>query len=653
MVEVSLESERSHYGKAFPLKLRPETTMNFVQLQEYMMQTAVLEKASEHGAVLFEGFDVRSAEEFAAVLLKCGIKAMEYVGGAAVRRLIVGREGGTGLQIVTTNESPPSEPIPFHHELAQTPSMPDHICFFCVESFVDKGGATPLCRSDAVLDEIRRSYPDFVAALEQGVKYVKVTPAVDDASSALGRSWKSMYGVETKEEAEKAMLDKGWTWEWLEGDDCRITSPVLPAIRVASNGRRAFCNQIVAAYTGWIDSRNEPSKAVVFADGAPMPEDAMKAVVGLMQDMQFAHPWKKGDFVIVDNSVTCHSRQPFSGGPRKVVAAIGRGKSDTAGIPHFVLSSGDVMPSVGLGCWKLGNAEEVVYRAIRDGYRLIDSAADYGNEEATGKAIKRAIDEGICTRSELFVVSKLWNSFHGRVDVGLDKTLKDLQLNYVDLYLIHFPIAQKFVPVETRYPPEWFYDPSASHPRMEFDADTTYQDTWRGMEALVDNGKARNIGCCNVGTTHLRQVFAYARIKPTVLQVEMHPYNSQKGLLRFAREHGLQTMAFSNLGPLSYVELGGATMDMSLLKHTTILGIAQDVGKSPAAVVLRWGVQRGTIIIPKTANFERLKANLALFDFALTDDHMAAIDGLNKNQRFNDPGVFCELAFNTYCPIYE
>ena len=168
----------------------------------------VLTAASQYGAVMFSGFEIKSGEEWSAVLGKTGIKEMPYIGGAAVRNLIVGSEDRMNdMQIVTTNESPPSEPIPFHHELAQTPNPPSHINFYCLKNEA-VGGSTPILRSDLVYDWLLENHPEFTKnAEEKGVKYVKVAPEEDDPSSALGRSWKSMYGVQTKEEAEKAAAE--------------------------------------------------------------------------------------------------------------------------------------------------------------------------------------------------------------------------------------------------------------------------------------------------------------------------------------------------------------------------------------------------------------------------------------------------------------
>lgn len=288
----------------------------------------MIKAASEYGAVLFSGFEIKSGEEWASVLYKTGIKEMNYVGGAAVRKLIVGNDQRMeNMQILTTNESPPSQQIPFHHELAQTPNPPDYICFYCLENDAE-GGSTPLIRSDFVYDYLAAKDPAFIAKVEElGVKYIRVAPEEDDASSALGRSWKSMFHVQTKEQAEAEMAKQGSTWEWLENGDCRVISQKLPAVRVSSNGNKVFYNQVIAAYTGWNDKRNVSKNAVVFGDGSALPDDTIMDLAEFMQKNGCAYRWTPGKFVIVDNSVTYHSRQPFNG-VRRVLAAIGKGLKD-------------------------------------------------------------------------------------------------------------------------------------------------------------------------------------------------------------------------------------------------------------------------------------------------------------------------------------
>ena len=325
-------------------------------------------------------------------------------------------------------------------------------------------------------------------------------------------------------------------------------------------------------------------------------------------------------------------------------------------IPALTVAGGAQMPVVGLGLWKIDKSQvaDTVLAAIRAGYRHLDSACDYGNEKEVGEGIRRAIDEGLCTREQLWVTSKLWNTYHhpDHVVMAMDQTLEDLGLEYLDLYLIHFPIALEFVPFETRYPPEWVFDPAAEMPMMQ-PAAIPLQDTWQAMETLVDSGLARHIGVCNYGVSLMRDLLNYARIAPAVLQVESHPYLTQQKLMRFCAEQDIAATAFSPLGALSYLELDMASQQESVLEQASVKAIAARVGKTAAQVVLRWGVQRGNAIIPKTSKTERLIENAAIFDFELTGDDMAQINALNRNQRFNDPGEFAEKAFNTFFPIYE
>lgn len=314
------------------------------------------------------------------------------------------------------------------------------------------------------------------------------------------------------------------------------------------------------------------------------------------------------------------------------------------------------MPAVGLGLWKIDRdaVGPLVEQAIRDGYRHLDSACDYGNEAEAGMGLERALAAGLCRREDLWVTSKLWNTYHEprHVRPALERTLRDLRIEYLDLYLVHFPIALAYVPFETRYPPGWFFDPAAEQPCMR-PVKVPLGETWAAMERLVDEGLVRRIGVCNYGVGLLRELLATARIPPAVLQVEMHPLLSQEKLLRFCRESGIAVTAFSPLGAPSYVPLGMAAEADSLLGHSTITRIATEVGRTPAQVLLRWGVQRGTAVIPKTSRPERLAENLSIFDFGLSAAQMAAVDRLDQGRRFNDPGVFCERAFNTFFPIYE
>ncbi len=314
------------------------------------------------------------------------------------------------------------------------------------------------------------------------------------------------------------------------------------------------------------------------------------------------------------------------------------------------------MPKVGFGLWKIPQdiCADAVYEAIKAGYRHLDSACDYGNEVQVGEGIKRAIDEGICTREDLWITSKLWNTYHAKehVQQAIERSLSDLQLDYLDLYLIHFPIAQPFVAFDDRYPPEWITDPSAANPKMEL-APVPLFETWHAMESLVEKGLTKEIGVCNYNTGLLNDLMAYAKIKPAMLQVESHPYLTQERLMKLAKQYDIQVTAFSPLGALSYLELDMAGAAESVLEQSVVKAAAQRLGKTAAQVVLRWGVQRGNAIIPKTSKPERLVENLAIFDFELSQQEMVDINALNSNRRFNDPGHFCEEAFNTFYPIYD
>jgi D-xylose reductase len=314
------------------------------------------------------------------------------------------------------------------------------------------------------------------------------------------------------------------------------------------------------------------------------------------------------------------------------------------------------MTDIGLGLWKIPNEDcaETVYKAIELGYRHLDSACDYGNEVDVGQGISRALADGLCKREDLSITSKLWNTYHApeHVKPALEKILTDLKLDYLDTFLIHFPIAQAFVPFEERYPPEWLFDPDAENPAMKL-APVPLHKTWQAMEDLVNEGTVKQIGVCNYNSSLLHDLMSYATIKPAQLQIESHPYLTQESLIRLAKSYGMSVTAFSPFGALSYIELDMAAAEESVFLQDIVIQCARKYNKTPAQVVLRWGVQRGCSVITKTTKVERLKENLDVFDFALTEQEMKAISALNKNRRFNDPGHFCEAAFNTFYPIYD
>jgi D-xylose reductase len=226
--------------------------------------------------------------------------------------------------------------------------------------------------------------------------------------------------------------------------------------------------------------------------------------------------------------------------------------------------------------------------------------------------------------------------------------LQDLQLEYVDEYLIHFPISMEYVPIDKKYPPEW----TNLEGKMVLVANDMCA-TWKALEDLCDKGLLKTIGVCNFSTQLLRQILSICRVRPATLQIELHPHNSQEKLVRFARDAGLRVTSFSVFGASSYIELNMATSDELLMQDETICDIARIKNKTPAQVLLRWAIQRNTNPLCKTSDSKRMSENRNVFDFYLTADEMAQINALNKNRRYNDPGAFCEPGMGTFCPIYD
>ena len=307
-----------------------------------------------------------------------------------------------------------------------------------------------------------------------------------------------------------------------------------------------------------------------------------------------------------------------------------------------MLRGGRAIPSIGFGCWKISKdvCASSVYSAIKSGYRHIDSACDYGNEKEVGEGIAKAIQEGVCTREELWVTSKLWCTFHdpSHVVPALQRTLTDLKLDYLDLYLIHFPIPLKYVDPSIRYPPEWFHDPSAPSPRME-PARVPLASTWAAMLKAQDMGLARSLGVCNFSTSLLRDLINSSPRAPEVLQVELHPYLQQEKLLRYCASEGIHVTGFSPLGAGSYVAIGMSTPQESALVDPVVVSIATRMKTTPAQVILAWAVRSGRSVIPKSTSTERQAENLKSLDIPpFSGADLAALKALDKNKRYNDPG---------------
>lgn len=272
--------------------------------------------------------------------------------------------------------------------------------------------------------------------------------------------------------------------------------------------------------------------------------------------------------------------------------------------PTITLRNGVKMPQLGLGVWRAKDGAEVehtVRHALQAGYRLIDTAAVYQNEAGVGAGIRSS---GV-PREDIFVTTKLWNGDQGAENVrpAFEASLERLGLDYVDLYLIHWPMPKKGLFVET----------------------------WKELEKLLDEGLVRSIGVSNFTAEHLQELANHSSLVPVVNQVELHPRFPQKELREYCQRNGIQVESWS--------PIGGQGSD--LLEEEVLHDIGQDHGKTPAQVVIRWHLQNDLIAIPKSTNEQRITQNFDVFDFELSDDEMARIDSLETGQRIGpDPDDF-------------
>ncbi|KAH9858747.1 D-xylose reductase [Lenzites betulinus] len=301
--------------------------------------------------------------------------------------------------------------------------------------------------------------------------------------------------------------------------------------------------------------------------------------------------------------------------------------------------TGAELPQIGFGTWKHygDKATEAVYDGLKLGYRLIDGACDYGNEKECGEGVRRAIADGVVTRDQVWVVSKLWNTFHRKEHVreAVLRSLADWGVSYFDVYYVHFPISLAYVSPETRYPPGWYFDGKSE---VKHDA-VPIRETWEALEELVDEGLIRHLGVSNMCSAMLMDLLKYARHRPSVLQIEIHPYNTQARAVEFAQAQGLAVTAYSSFGPLGFRELNSpkALGAQALFAHPAVTAIALAHGHTPAQVVLRWATQRGLAVIPKSNTAQQMRENLASAAFALSAEEMAAVSRLDIALRFNDP----------------
>ena len=301
---------------------------------------------------------------------------------------------------------------------------------------------------------------------------------------------------------------------------------------------------------------------------------------------------------------------------------------------YLEFSNKDKMPMLGLGTWKSAKGEiyQTVRKAIEIGYRHFDCAFIYGNENEIGQAISDAMDNKEVTRDELWITSKLWNNRHKKADVQLsiEITLESLKLEYLDLYLIHWPVALKY---------------AVNYPQNGSEmVDLKYiplTETWEGMIALKDKQLTKHIGVSNFSIKKINQLIADTGICPEALQLELHPFLQQNKFIDFAKANNIVITGFCPLGSADRPANRITDGEPKLFENKTILDIAKDKGISPAQVMLAWAVNRGTSVIPKSVNTHRLKENLEAANIELSASEMQKINDLDQHYRYIKGDFWC------------
>lgn len=312
----------------------------------------------------------------------------------------------------------------------------------------------------------------------------------------------------------------------------------------------------------------------------------------------------------------------------------------------FTLANGDQWNAIGLGTWKSrpGEVENAVYEAIKVGYRHIDCAYIYMNEKEIGNGLKKAFDENLVKREDLWITSKLWNNSHKRQDVvpAIQKTLNDLQLDYLDLYIIHWPVVNKPDVINATTPED--YLTLNEVPIIE---------TWQGMEEVKEKGLAKHIGVSNFSIKKLDKLYNEAtKFKPEVNQVELHPYLQQPELVSFCHSKNILLTAYSPLGSGDRSDRMKKDNEPSLLQNNTITEIAKKHNATAGQVLIAWHLHRGNTVIPKSTNPSRIKENFEAKDLNLDQDDLEKIKALDKHYRYVDAKFF-EIPGNGYVNIYD
>jgi len=322
--------------------------------------------------------------------------------------------------------------------------------------------------------------------------------------------------------------------------------------------------------------------------------------------------------------------------------------------PTVRLNNGYEFPVVGLGTYlsKSGECEQAVKDAIDAGYRHIDSAYLYGNEKEVGNAVRAKIAEGVIKREDIFITTKLWSTFHKpeQVEKAFRRSFDNLNLDYIDLFLIHSPTSYKVVSKSNPSVPPTDVDDVNLFPvgpdGKALSDDVDYIDTWRALEQLVKTGLVRSIGVSNFNSEQVERVNSIAEIKPVTNQVECHPNLNQRKLIKFCADRNITVTAYSPLGRPHLVNQEEATI--LAIHDPKVKSLAEKYNKTVGQIVLRYLVQNGAIVIPKSTNKARIQENINIFDFELSSDDVEILHGLNTNTRLVP---FAEDADAKYYPF--
>ena len=316
--KISVTHQQHYQDSLFPVvyAAQPNTHSDSVQRWLTQHKSQIEMELEINGAVLFRDFGIVDDQGFDAF-----IRAFDWPSFTYEESLSNAVRHNRTELVFTANEAPPSVSIFLHHEMAQTPIYPSKLFFFC-EQAAASGGATPICRSDILLEQLQTEIPGFLKACEEkGIRYSQTMPAENDLQSGQGRSWASTLSAANVEEAEAKLKRLNYQWQRQSDGSLSVTTPVLPAVKMLHDGRKVFFNQLIAAFRGWQDARNNSEKSICYGDDSPIRNDDMAVVIKLADELTFDIPWQTGDVVLVDNFVTMHGRRPF-GGERRVLASL-------------------------------------------------------------------------------------------------------------------------------------------------------------------------------------------------------------------------------------------------------------------------------------------------------------------------------------------